>query len=898
MREELKATPAFWRCIGVGWLKSLILTIPFAMLVTSCGGGGTPPSTGSNPIPKVGDNFKSAFGVNTGVVDTDNDGLSDDFEILYGYPLIKPNMANTDGIGPADSAEDSDKDGLDNLQEQKNATYVMLSDSDGDGLSDGQEVNIYKTNPIKIDSDGDGITDDREIANGTNPNAADADRIVISRKTSNVIIGGAPGLVSVAISGSGDIANSLNTGIASDVTMPGQISKRFDLSVETPDKVQYADITLPYDRAAVQSGSESNLIMVTVNPTTNSFEILGGVADSIKGTLTARTNHFSQFFIANKESFISNLNSLPQTCDAISSPSARAADVALVVDSSGSMTSTDPTNLRITAAKNFVAKMKVGDRTAVIDFDDYAKVLTDFTGDISTLNAAINKIDSSGGTNISDGISQALALFASLDKSKENAIIMLTDGDGTYDNNLTLKLKSSGIRVFAIGLTGSVNEPLLRSIADNTNGGYKKINDASGLINIFDEFSTVFGDTGKDTDNDGLTDCQETQGIYLMNLHGKLVKTSPTKSDTDGDGLSDSTEIGLTSRGNPIDGYSSNLVWKASGFSDPTNPDTDADSLSDDFEYAVLTNSLSADSDSDGIKDNEELNIGTDPTSSNTDGDDYTDLEETKDLSLDPLTYNYNSFELFRGMAWGMIAQDWLDSPNTPEFVGMTVIQFVPIADFYNVPVNLMSCASKSDAVGCGLTIAGILPVAGDTAKISGKVAKLVEKNQGIIKGALKYIEKHFPNFAPSARTVLKLPIPGNVWKSLSPFDRGRVIEKAAAPLYYPNSNILLGNFPKIDCFENGKAISIKTIDLDAKTYITNGAVKGRINHYLTDLNDFKGAKGISQNTGMPFEVKKSDITSKELFIGLPYKPDNDIIEFLTKRQADTGISIRWQVIQ
>lgn len=42
-------------------------------------------------------------------------------------------------------------------------------DSDGDGLSDSDEINIYKTDPYKADTDGDGIPDGVEVAQGTNP---------------------------------------------------------------------------------------------------------------------------------------------------------------------------------------------------------------------------------------------------------------------------------------------------------------------------------------------------------------------------------------------------------------------------------------------------------------------------------------------------------------------------------------------------------------------------------------------------------------------------------------------------------------------------------------------------------------------------------------------------------
>lgn len=64
---------------------------------------------------------------------------------------------------------DSDNDGLLDSEEQSLGTASLNPDSDGDRLFDGEEVNIYKTDPLNKDTDGDGFDDGSEVQNGYDP---------------------------------------------------------------------------------------------------------------------------------------------------------------------------------------------------------------------------------------------------------------------------------------------------------------------------------------------------------------------------------------------------------------------------------------------------------------------------------------------------------------------------------------------------------------------------------------------------------------------------------------------------------------------------------------------------------------------------------------------------------
>jgi len=70
----------------------------------------------------------------------------------------------------ATSTLDSDNDGLTDAEEKIYGTNPNLPDTDNDGLTDYEEVKIYHTDPLNPDTDGDGFKDGQEVKSGYNPN--------------------------------------------------------------------------------------------------------------------------------------------------------------------------------------------------------------------------------------------------------------------------------------------------------------------------------------------------------------------------------------------------------------------------------------------------------------------------------------------------------------------------------------------------------------------------------------------------------------------------------------------------------------------------------------------------------------------------------------------------------
>ncbi len=58
---------------------------------------------------------------------------------------------------------DTDKDGLDDVREREIGTNPQNPDTDGDGLTDGEEVITLKSSPLNSDTDNDGLSDGDEV---------------------------------------------------------------------------------------------------------------------------------------------------------------------------------------------------------------------------------------------------------------------------------------------------------------------------------------------------------------------------------------------------------------------------------------------------------------------------------------------------------------------------------------------------------------------------------------------------------------------------------------------------------------------------------------------------------------------------------------------------------------
>ncbi|MCR4642467.1 MAG: cellulose binding domain-containing protein [Lachnospiraceae bacterium] len=115
----------------------------------------------------IPDEFEEELGTDLLKTDTDDDGLSDYEEIFI--VGTDPNKYDSVETGMSDYDSDSDGDGISNGEELKLGLNPINEDTDYDTLSDGDEINVYHTDPLKEDTDDDTLLDSDEIIIGLDP---------------------------------------------------------------------------------------------------------------------------------------------------------------------------------------------------------------------------------------------------------------------------------------------------------------------------------------------------------------------------------------------------------------------------------------------------------------------------------------------------------------------------------------------------------------------------------------------------------------------------------------------------------------------------------------------------------------------------------------------------------
>ncbi|MEW6603212.1 MAG: post-COAP-1 domain-containing protein [Thermoproteota archaeon] len=167
-------------------------------------------------------------------------------------------------------------------------------------------------------------------------------------------------------------------------------------------------------------------------------------------------------------------------------------DVVFAIDSSGSMIVSDPSNLRLSAAKSFVDKLDSSrDQGGVVSWNSVIDFTFGLTDDFAALKSQIDTVGAFGGTDLNLGLNSAIAILDANTRAESSTevIIFLTDGQGIYtpagSGGPAANAASKGYQIYAIGLGSGVAFGPLNDMAAATGGQVFNAPTAENLDAIF-----------------------------------------------------------------------------------------------------------------------------------------------------------------------------------------------------------------------------------------------------------------------------------------------------------------------------------------------------------------------------------------------------------------------------
>lgn len=141
---------------------------------------------------------------------------------------------------------------------------------------------------------------------------------------------------------------------------------------------------------------------------------------------------------------------------------------AIIIDSSKSM---EGENIDATkkAVEEFVKKISTTQNVAIIEFNDKATLLSEFSNDKLALFQNINLISPRGRTKFSDAFAIANNLFTQTPINARKYVIFLSDGAPEDEQEIYMEeinnLKNKQVQIYALTFSGKSSEGIMKNIA-------------------------------------------------------------------------------------------------------------------------------------------------------------------------------------------------------------------------------------------------------------------------------------------------------------------------------------------------------------------------------------------------------------------------------------------------
>jgi uncharacterized protein YegL len=177
-------------------------------------------------------------------------------------------------------------------------------------------------------------------------------------------------------------------------------------------------------------------------------------------------------------------------------------DVVLLIDSSGSMSTSDPARLGLTASRLLIDLLAPGDRVALVDFDTDVNLLAPLTtvngtAEQDALRAKLEAVKADGSTDYLAALKEATAQLGAADANRRRVVLFLTDGKPEPAGRVNLdayqtevdrqveQMATAGIAIHTVALGNRPDPTLLRNIALDSGGLYYRAAGPADLAEVF-----------------------------------------------------------------------------------------------------------------------------------------------------------------------------------------------------------------------------------------------------------------------------------------------------------------------------------------------------------------------------------------------------------------------------
>ena len=259
-----------------------------------------------------------------------------------------------------------------------------------------------------------------------------------------------------------ELLNAQSQGVISvdDNTVNGKISN-------------YITSTLQYDKLGIHISK----IDITNYPNIKAYVNINGKKDGIFGLANDFTK--KDFEVTDTEYEISDFK-------VETNSESDKADIAIVMDCSGSMSGQPLSDAKVAAKSCVNAMNTINQEISIVQYSSVAEIASNKTNSKAVLLNSIEAIGDGGDTNISAGVLAGISTLTGATGTK--AIILMSDGqDGNTQeamDTVILSAVEQGITIYTVGL-GDTNDEYLRNIADKTGGKFIKASNSIDLENIY-----------------------------------------------------------------------------------------------------------------------------------------------------------------------------------------------------------------------------------------------------------------------------------------------------------------------------------------------------------------------------------------------------------------------------